>query len=263
MLTLYKVTCGRVVHTIHASSACDAIARVLDLCGPMARISAKTDVLTPADEPQQVFQKRLHLVLLVFAVIPAAPAIALVSGCDHLMPIRNLADAAPNTCGSLTQQKVDVSRVQSSRPILFGLGGDDLGPDPIDNSIPFIATSQPQLSPKSSPETNEGRQKPNEEPVGVDEFDKRLYRHALAFLLFVVGSFFAGSIVARFTLRRSGTSAAVATARAMCFPYHVKCGRDVHLIYATSACEAVVQVLERGRHVSPISASPIKMGVAR
>lgn len=41
MLTLYKVTCGRVVHTIHARSACDAIARVLDLCGPMARISAR------------------------------------------------------------------------------------------------------------------------------------------------------------------------------------------------------------------------------
>ncbi|WP_280189105.1 hypothetical protein [Delftia sp. PS-11] len=41
MLTLYTVICGRVVHTIHATGACDAIAQVLYLCGPMARISAR------------------------------------------------------------------------------------------------------------------------------------------------------------------------------------------------------------------------------
>lgn len=41
MVKLYEVTCGRVVHTIHATGACDAIVRVLDLCGPMARISAR------------------------------------------------------------------------------------------------------------------------------------------------------------------------------------------------------------------------------
>lgn len=40
-MSLYRVTCGRVVHTIHATGACDAIARVLELCGPMARISAR------------------------------------------------------------------------------------------------------------------------------------------------------------------------------------------------------------------------------